>query len=215
MKQTVLQICNHIKDWHKYYVVGKSNELVYKRLIQSSFIGLSPYKNFILLYGASGVGKTHLANVWRDKYDAVVVKSISDINKKKTFLLCEDIHMMPGEELFHIFNIAHESNINCLFTSSVYPYSHHLKDIESRIRSIMSIELDRASIDMIQKIFISFLNLNNIQYTLPALKSISGRLPNDVSKIKALVEQIHYIVLRDKTILNMYVLGYEEIQNLL
>ena len=76
-------------------------------------------------------------------------------------------------------------------------------------------ELNYISIDMIQKVFINLLDSYEVIYTLPALKRISGKLPNDIVKIEKIVRKINEIFLRDKVIFNLHMCNLEELRSML
>ncbi|MEE0929647.1 MAG: chromosomal replication initiator protein DnaA [Acutalibacteraceae bacterium] len=146
------------------YVVGSSNELAYKAsvAVAKDPAGLE-VQNPLLIYGNSGLGKTHLLyaikNVIAKNYPEkkiIYVKGedftnelIESLSKKTAdkfrdkyrtvdVLLVDDIQFIAGkeatqEEFFHTFNTLYEARKQIVFTSDVPP--KEMKTLEDRLKS--------------------------------------------------------------------------------
>lgn len=146
------------------FVVGKSNELAYRAslAVAKDPAGLE-VQNPLLIYGNSGLGKTHLLYAIKNviaqnspEKKIIYVKGedftnelIEALSKKTpmTFrdkyrtvdvLLIDDIHFIAGkeatqEEFFHTFNALYEARKQIVFTSDVPP--REMKTLEDRLKS--------------------------------------------------------------------------------
>jgi chromosomal replication initiator protein len=144
------------------FIVGPFNELacasaqgVVKRL-QNAY-------NPLFIYGASGLGKTHLIQAigneikklypdkkvlytslekFMNEYVASVQnnrqQSFQDKYCKFDVLIMDDIQFISGKEgtqnaLFHIFNVLYEQNKNIVFSSDKHP--NHIIGLEDRLKT--------------------------------------------------------------------------------
>ncbi len=112
------------------------------------------YPFFLLIYGQKGCGKTHLANIWRQKTSASIILSHQSLVAQDTasHIVIEDINNdnWSQQDLLHMFNFCHEAKIYCLFTSSIFPAQFALKDLESRINSIDAVKITPPDLDTIK-----------------------------------------------------------------
>ena len=144
------------------FVQGKSNELAYaaaQQVAQKPGLGYNP----LLLYGGTGLGKTHLlhaaGNLIHQEYQHTRVlylhseRFVSEMiqalrgNKMEAFkqhyrtagaLLIDDIQFFAGkertqEEFFHTFNALLDSQQQIILTCDRYP--KEVDGIEARLRS--------------------------------------------------------------------------------
>ena len=144
------------------FVLGKSNELGYAAASQIAQKPGDAY-NPLLLYGSTGLGKTHLlhaiGNMIREHFPATKVlyldseRFVSDMikalrhgaidNFKKHYrsagaLLIDDIQFFAGkkssqEEFFHTFNTLLDSKQQIVLTCDRYP--KEVEGLEARLRS--------------------------------------------------------------------------------
>jgi len=145
-----------------YFVEGKSNQLAKAAAIQvSENFGLA--YNPLFLYGAVGLGKTHLMQavgnamvrnnphlkvlyLHSERFVAEMIRALQT-NNIATFknyyrdldaLLIDDIQFFAGkdrsqEELFHVFNSLLESGRQMIFTCDRYP--KEIQGLEERLKS--------------------------------------------------------------------------------
>lgn len=145
------------------FVVGGSNRLAYAASLGVAEEPGHRY-NPLFIHGASGLGKTHLAQAigneaTDDGFQVVYVSSeqftnefVTSIREKKTeefrgkfrnadVLIMEDIQFMIGkpqtqETLFHTFNALHDTNRQLVITSDRHPTA--MTAIEPALRSRFS-----------------------------------------------------------------------------
>lgn len=149
-------------------VLGNANQMAYgatKQIAENINIKTSPYNPFII-YGGSGLGKTHLmqaaGHLAKEKKPNIkviyvplmdFVRNITSslrhntIENIKTFyqsadlLLVDDIHLIAGkeksqEEFFHIFNFLFGGKKQIIFTCDQPP--KNIKSLEYRLKTRFS-----------------------------------------------------------------------------
>lgn len=145
------------------FVVGTSNQLAYHaaRAVAESDGGAPGGYNPLLLYSASGLGKTHLLHAignraWQQNRAALYVTSeqftnefVSAVNRRGMrefrdryrsldLLLLDDAQFFAGKErtqesLFHTFNDLHQAGAQIVLTSDRPPQS--IAPLQDRLRS--------------------------------------------------------------------------------
>ena len=89
------------------FIVSSSNQNASKYLNKWP----SWVSNFVILFGESGVGKSHLANIWLQKSNALRV-NYENIDLKKAQesknILIEDLELSINKynDLFHLINLV-------------------------------------------------------------------------------------------------------------
>lgn len=108
----------------------------------------------MLLVGPMGAGKTHLAHIWADAAQAMLIDgnrlADADIPALSTTPLCvEDANMVAGnpqaeEALFHLHNLLAERRLPLLLTAATPPrdWGLHLPDLASRMQAAALTRLD-------------------------------------------------------------------------
>ena len=150
------------------FVVGKSNQFAKNAAlgVASACVARAPterLKNPLLVYGGTGLGKTHLMHAIgnevlanapclkvvylpaRDFGNNIVrgirnhaVQDAMQIYEAVDLLMIDDIEFLAGksrfqEELFHIFNTLHSRNKQVVLTSDRYPTD--IDGLEARLKS--------------------------------------------------------------------------------
>ena len=97
------------------------------------------------LFGPKGCGKTHLSRIWQKRFGAHLLSAeelteafLSDSFSKTPALILENIETLPNESLlFHLLNMAKESQTKLLLTGNRFPDEEvfRLPDLLSRLRS--------------------------------------------------------------------------------
>ncbi|QCI25254.1 chromosomal replication initiator protein DnaA [Buchnera aphidicola (Sitobion avenae)] len=162
-----LPYCSNINKKHNFenFIEGKSNQLARSAAFQAAKNPGNSY-NPLFLYGATGLGKTHLLHaigneILAHKYDIKIifmnserfvqdmVKALKNntIEKFKLYyrsvdaLLMDDIQFFAHkersqEEFFHTFNTLLEGNQQIILTSDRYP--KEINGVEERLKSRFS-----------------------------------------------------------------------------
>ena len=121
----------------------------------------------LALYGSPGCGKSHLAEMWREKSAAVSIAAASipgrnaaDIGADAAAMIVEGLTAdVPQRSLFHLYNLLGERGGHILFTAMEPParMAFTLPDLISRLRAMPAIEIadpdDSVLSGVMQKIF--------------------------------------------------------------
>ena len=107
----------------------------------------------IIIYGANGCGKTHLAHVFVKKTGGktplisaadLTAEQVPNLLAKSGNLVVEDMETLKDEEaLLHLYNYAKETGSHLLMTSEVAPADLAIKlpDLSSRLLAIPAIRI--------------------------------------------------------------------------
>lgn len=120
------------------FVVGKNNKDAVKLVeIWPKWPG-----HCLVLIGSKASGKSHLARIWLDKSNAILVNPDTDswekLTKKGQSILVENAHLVENEEgLFHLYNWTKETGAHFLLTSLLPPSMWNIKlpDLSSRLKA--------------------------------------------------------------------------------
>jgi len=118
----------------------------------------------VLICGPSGVGKSHLVNIWRERSQAAVV-SADKLNEDIAGqlhaaqpLAVEDLHLGIASEkaLFYRLNMAREHRSFVLMTSQRPPGELHitLPDLRSRLRAVPVLTITPPDDTLLQNLLI-------------------------------------------------------------
>ena len=105
----------------------------------------------VCVVGLHGSGKSHLAHVWQLRSNALVLNAADVVEanipapEQSSAIVVEDVDQGLGDEraLFHILNLARETQFSVLVTAQRPPGELHidLPDLRSRLRALPVIEI--------------------------------------------------------------------------
>ena len=174
------------------YYVSTSNRDAY------DFIDSWPkwIKRIANIFGPSGSGKTHLVSILKNKTSVLSVKSES-LNEKifykfktKEVLVLENLNeKVPEKILFSLWNIALQDNKYLLITSSkpINSYKFKLADLNSRLRSIVTIGVKLPSDDLIGVILTKNFSDKQIKVNKKQIDYIIKRIDRSYEKISQFI----------------------------
>ena len=118
----------------------------------------------IVVTGPKGAGKSHLANVWRSRSNAVRIEAASfneqalDQLRAAGALAVENLEAGIGDEraLFHGLNLAREHKWSILLTSRVAPgdLDVSLADLRSRLRALPMVAIETPDHGLLQGLLV-------------------------------------------------------------
>ena len=133
------------KDKDNFFV-NSSNRYVYNILVEKK------NDQNIFLYGPKKSGKSHLLNIWKDNYNALMFhKNFNEIISSKKNVAIDDIfNSKSEEEIFHIINHCNLFNLKILITSSIklQDYNSTFLDLFSRLRTFFYLEINEPNDEM-------------------------------------------------------------------
>ena len=164
------------------------------------------------IYGPPGSGKSHIANIWKEKVDAIIYEGISHLNLDHVYsikhpLIFENLnnsHNWPEELLFEFFNEIKSSNNYLLITCNNNPLklSWKLKDLISRISSFTNIEIKLPDDELIKKILIKQFSDRQLSLDEQFIEYISQRIERSYLAINNVVDIIDKLNLKYKKPVN-------------
>ena len=174
------------------FYVSPSNQEVY------DFISGWPkwIKRIVNIFGPPGSGKTHLANILKNKTSVLEVHSDA-LNDKIFFefktrevLIIENLNEKVSENLlFSLWNVAMQDNKYLLINSHkpVSSYKFKLIDLKSRIGSTLSIGINLPSDDLISVILSKNFSDKQIQVEKRHIDYIIKRIDRSYEKISQFI----------------------------
>ncbi|MDX2288341.1 MAG: hypothetical protein NW217_05905 [Hyphomicrobiaceae bacterium] len=115
--------------------------------------------------GPAGSGKSHLANVWRLRTGAILVRATDVVGDgaaarlvAHAAVVVEDVHQgIPDEQaMFHLLNLCRQGRGHMLLTSRVPPgeLTIGLPDLRSRVRSLPLATIAEPDEDLLQAVLV-------------------------------------------------------------
>ncbi len=204
----LLLALDHKKSFNEHdYYVSKSNFFAY------SIIEKWPKweKKIFNIYGEKFSGKTHLANIFKSKTNALFIKANefnNDIFKKaKLFenIIIDNFDEKYDEKLIYsIFNLIEQDN-KYMLINSIMPISEinfKLPDMISRSKNCLSAKIENPDDDLIFAIILKNFSDRQIKVEKRIIEFIISRIDRSYSKIYEFIYKIDELSLKKKKPIN-------------
>ena len=206
MKNLNQQILNfqyeqNFKDQDFY--VSKSN--------QHSFTLLNSWpkweKNFVNIIGENFSGKTHLMNIFQQKYKGIKINSnqIDDqfLKKIKIYenIIIEDLTEQVSENFFFtLLNIIEQDNKYLIATSTrpIVDFNFKLDDLNSRSKNFLLSFIKKPGDDLMYALLLKNLSDRQISIEKKLIDFIINRIDRSYGKISDFIYKIDEISLKRK-----------------
>ena len=155
-------------------------------------------KNGLSFYGEAGSGKTHLVHCWKLMTNGIAINSnnLNNFSFKKVYdnhhIALDDASKIPEQTLFHIINICKEEK-GTIFLLDRRPPAHwevSLEDLNSRLRSMTTIELKKPDDQLIENLFIKLFADRQIKVNSDVVKFLIKRVERNFNSVQKIVEEI-------------------------
>lgn len=165
----------------------------------------------MVLTGARGAGKTHLAHVWAGQSGAQIVGAADDwdLSKLPPALVLENCEEVAGdpaaeERLFHLHNAAVAENIPLLFTATSAPsrWGLRLPDLASRMAQAGLAHIDPPDDQLLLMVLVKQATDRAMSLTPSMLTHITARMPRDFAAIATLIARADALALSEKKPVN-------------
>ena len=185
------------------FYVSKSNEYVFKLLNDWP----KWEKNFINLIGEKYSGKTHLINIFLDKFKGIKIEASNidnDFLKKIKFyenIIIENLDSQINEELFYtLLNIIDQDNKYLIVTSekAIVSYLFKLDDLNSRSKNFLLSNIDKPEDDLMFALILKNLSDRQISIDKKLIDFIIKRIDRSYGKIFDFIYKIDDISLKRK-----------------
>jgi chromosomal replication initiation ATPase DnaA len=185
------------------FYVSKSNEFAFKLL--NSWPKWE--KNFVNLIGENFSGKTHLINIFLQKFNGIKIeaKEINNefLKKIKVFenIIIENLNDKINENLlFTLLNIIEQDNKYLILTSKVPIVDHifKLEDLNSRSKNFILSNIEKPGDDLMFALILKNLSDRQISIDKKLVDFIIKRIERSYGKIFDFIYKIDKISLKRK-----------------
>ena len=200
---------NHKKNFNEHdFYVSKSNFYAY------NIIDKWPKweKKILNIFGEKFSGKTHLANIFKSKTNALLInasKIDEEIFKKiKLFenIIIDDFEKNCDEKLIYsIFNLADQDNKYMLINSliPINEIEFKLPDMISRSKNCLSAKIESPDDDLIFAIILKNFSDRQIKIEKKIIEFIINRIDRSYSKIYEFIYKVDELSLKKKKPINL------------
>ena len=200
---------DHKKNFNEHdFYVSKSNFYAY------NIIDKWPKweKKILNIFGEKFSGKTHLANIFKSKTNALLInasKIDEEIFKKiKLFenIIIDDFEKNYDEKLIYsIFNLADQDNKYMLINSliPINEIEFKLPDMISRSKNCLSAKIESPDDDLIFAIILKNFSDRQIKIEKKIIEFIINRIDRSYSKIYEFIYKIDELSLKKKKPINL------------
>jgi chromosomal replication initiation ATPase DnaA len=140
------------KKDHENYFVNQTNQQAYDLTI------LEKFDQNIFLFGPDKSGKSYLANLWKDKNNAISYNNnlFDIIEAKKNVVIDDVLGTSSDENLFHLINHCKLNNLKIYFASSVNINTYNFKfiDLYSRLREFTYLQINEPDDEMCKMLMV-------------------------------------------------------------
>jgi len=185
------------------FYVSKSNEFAFKLL--NSWPKWE--KNFVNLIGEKFSGKSHLINIFLEKFKGIKIDANEIDNeflkKIKVFenIIIENLNDKIDETLlFTLLNIIDQDNKYLILTSKnpIVNYSFKLNDLNSRSKNFLLCNIDKPGDDLMFALILKNLSDRQISINKKLVDFIIKRIDRSYGKIFDFIYKIDKISLKRK-----------------
>ena len=200
MKQLVFQFPFKTSYNENDFYVSSNNFEVYK-LVETFPKWLSKKVN---IFGPTGSGKTHLANILKKKYNFSIIdanyfnEKIFDKIKDNKFLIIDNYNNNIDEKiLFSLINIFYQSNSFLVLNSNSPIKSNDIKllDLKSRFNSFLFIGIDLPTDDLLRVIISKHFSDKQVEINTKTLEFIIKNIDRSYEKVLKFTKDIDKVSL--------------------
>lgn len=208
MKQLVFQFPFKTSYNENDFYVSSNNFEVYK-LVETFPKWLSKKVN---IFGPTGSGKTHLANILKKKYNFSIIdanyfnEKIFDKIKDNKFLIIDNYNNNIDEKiLYSLINIFNQSNSFLVLNSNSPIKSNDIKllDLKSRFNSFLFIGIDLPTDDLLRVILTKHFSDKQIQISRKNIEYILKNIERSYEKVSLFADSIDNLSLTKAKPINL------------
>ena len=164
-------------------------------------------KKFINLIGEKFSGKTHLINIFLEKYKGIKIDAKNITNdflkniKMYENIIIEDLSEKIDENLFFtLINIVDQDNKYLIITSTIpiVNYKFDLNDLKSRSKNFILSQIDKPGDDLMYALILKNLSDRQIFIDKKLIEFIIKRIDRSYGKISEFIYKIDEISLKRK-----------------
>ncbi|HEU0118256.1 MAG TPA: DnaA/Hda family protein [Alphaproteobacteria bacterium] len=158
----------------------------------------------MIVYGPTGSGKTHLANVWRARSGGtpltppeLIAQSATALSEGGSKIMIDGADQIAGdakaeEALFHLFNALRDAKGFLLLTGSKPPaqWNIQLPDLRSRLLAATAVAITAPDDDLLSALFVKQfrdrqidVSMDVVDYLLPRVTRTPGSIRDIVTAL--------------------------------
>ncbi len=172
--------------------------------------------NVIYIYGAEGVGKSFISQIFVKENKGFVIslndiKNLADIEKivsENKVILLEDLHKKILDDeinLFNLYNAVISYKVKLILTSkcSLVDMGIRLPDLLSRLSSCISFKINNPDDVILKSIFFKMLSDKQLNVSLEVIDYILKRTQRNCATLQKIVCEIENFTMKEKKTLNL------------
>ena len=164
-------------------------------------------KNILNIYGEKFSGKSHLSEIFKKKYKAIIIKN-DEINeeffKKIRFhenIILDNLQYIHDENiLYSIFNFVEQFNKYLIINSidSINSIDFSLPDLKSRFKNCIFAKIEKPDDDMIFALILKHFSDRQIKIEKKIIEYITKRIERSYGKIFEFIYKVDQFSLINK-----------------
>ena len=153
----------------------------------------------LILYGASGVGKTHLAHIWQKKLLMMgrdcqfLARDLGGDDLPKGHVIIDDCHHVTDlAKLFHLLNHLKSHNLSCLLLGEMPPdgWTKALPDLQSRLNMLMAVKILPPDDGLLSQILLKFIRDKQLDVPVNSLNFILNHIERSVPALRHFLDKV-------------------------
>jgi chromosomal replication initiation ATPase DnaA len=159
-----------------------------------------------ILAGPVGCGKTHLAKVWAERSDALVLTPSTNFDlplpEDARAVVVEDLIQGAFSEnwLFHIFNAVRQQGGSLLLTSRRWPgdWGISLPDLKSRLKTAHLLEIAEPDDALLRGVMAKLFADRQLMVAPQVIDYIALRMERSLKAAQQIVDELDHISMANK-----------------
>ncbi|MEX3008257.1 DnaA regulatory inactivator HdaA [Hoeflea sp. TYP-13] len=165
----------------------------------------------VILAGPTGAGKTHLANIWKERAGAVTMSATGDEDKVLRLaeagpVLIEDIDREGFDEtlLFHLINTVRQHGTAMMITTRMWPaaWPVQLPDLRSRLRAATIVEIGEPDDELLEQVIEKLFADRQIVIDPKVVSYLVQRMERSLDAAQTIVQRMDQIALARRAKIN-------------
>lgn len=157
----------------------------------------------VILTGPAGCGKSHLANIWRERSGAAIIHPKEGAHAATIAangpVLFEDADRagFDDNELFHVINSVRENGHSLLMTARLWPMSWPvtLPDLRSRLKAATVVEIGEPDEDLLGQVIIKLFADRQLHIDDRIVAFIVARMERSTEAAQGIVDRLDRLAL--------------------
>ena len=164
-------------------------------------------KNILNIHGEKYSGKSHMSEIFKKKYKALVIKNEEiddDLLNKMRFhenIILDNLDDIVNEEMFYsIFNFVEQFNKYLIINSTkpINSNNFRLPDLKSRLKNCIIAKIDKPDDDMIFALILKHFSDRQIKIEKKIIEYITKRIERSYGKILDFIYKVDQFSLVNK-----------------